>query len=177
MVQWINAGGTETKTEKTAFWRCQCFAPAVSAVACLISGWGLNQPHHTPNAALLRGRWHRQKDKNHSPSAKNPVGTWYFESTEKVLFFKDQNEKCLRFITFLSTNRLNKAMIGRKRRVKRQFLRYKLSIWKLVLLFQCSRYFTSAHDAVLYWMSIIWCGREVSRPYHAKSFWDSTTSF
>ena len=52
MVQWINAGGTETKTEKTAFWRCQCFAPAVSAVACLISGWGLNQPHHTPNAAL-----------------------------------------------------------------------------------------------------------------------------
>ena len=74
MVQWINAGGTETKTEKTAFWRCQCFAPAVSAVACLISGWGLNQPHHTPNAALLRGRWHRQKDKNHSPSAKNPVG-------------------------------------------------------------------------------------------------------
>ena len=110
MVQWINAGGTETKTEKTAFWRCQCFAPAVSAVACLISGWGLNQPHHTPNAALLRGRWHRQKDKNHSPSAKNPVGTWYF---------------------------------------------------------------TSAHDAVLYWMSIIWFGREVSRPYHAKSFWDS----
>ncbi len=46
------------------------------------------------------------------------------ESTEKVLFFKDQNEKCLRFITFLSTNRLNKAMIGRKRRVKRRFLRY-----------------------------------------------------
>ena len=46
------------------------------------------------------------------------------ESTEKVLFFKDQNEKCLRFITFLSTNRLNKAMIGRKRRVKRLFLRY-----------------------------------------------------
>ena len=45
------------------------------------------------------------------------------ESTEKVLFFKDQNEKCLRFITFLSTNRLNKAMIGRKRRVKRLFLR------------------------------------------------------
>ena len=52
------------------------------------------------------------------------VGTRYFESTEKVQFFKDQNEKCLRFITFLSTNRLNKAMIGRKRRVKRLFLRY-----------------------------------------------------
>ena len=65
--------------------------------------------------------------------------TWSIESTEKVQFFKDQNEKCLRFITFLSTNRLNKAMIGRKRRVKRQFLRYKLSIWKLVLLFQCFR--------------------------------------
>ena len=46
------------------------------------------------------------------------------ESTEKVQFFKDQNEKCLRFITFLSINRLNKAMIGRKRRVKRLFLRY-----------------------------------------------------
>ena len=46
------------------------------------------------------------------------------ESTEKVQFFKDQNEKCLRFITFLSTNRLNKAMIDRKRSVKRLFLRY-----------------------------------------------------
>lgn len=46
------------------------------------------------------------------------------ESTEKVQFFKDQNEKCLRFITFLSTNRLNKAMIDRKRRLKRLFLRY-----------------------------------------------------
>mgnify|MGYP006986467723 CR=1 FL=1 len=52
------------------------------------------------------------------------VGTCLSESTEKVQFFKDQNEKCLRFITFLSTNRLNKAMIGRKRRVKRLFLRY-----------------------------------------------------
>ena len=52
------------------------------------------------------------------------VGTRYFESTEKVQFFKGQNEKCLRFKTFLSTNRLNKAMIGRKRRVKRLFLRY-----------------------------------------------------
>ena len=71
MVQWINAGGTETKTEKSAFWRCQCFAPAVSAVACLISSRDLNQPHHITNAALLRGRWHRQKDKNLSPSAKN----------------------------------------------------------------------------------------------------------
>ena len=29
-----------------------CFAPVVSAVACLISSWGLNQPHHTTNAAL-----------------------------------------------------------------------------------------------------------------------------
>ena len=45
MVQWINAGGTETKTEKTAFWRCQCFAPVVSAVACLIS----IKPHKTTN--------------------------------------------------------------------------------------------------------------------------------
>ena len=51
-------------------------------------------------------------------------GLVYDESTEKVLFFKDQNEKCLRFITFLCTNRLNTAMIGRKRRVKRLFLRY-----------------------------------------------------
>ena len=23
---------------------------------------------------------------------------------------------------------------------------------------------------ILYWISIIWCGREISRPYHAKSF-------
>ena len=27
-------------------------APVVSAVACLISSWGLNQPHHSANAAL-----------------------------------------------------------------------------------------------------------------------------
>ncbi|MCI7316459.1 MAG: hypothetical protein MR542_00125 [Bacteroidales bacterium] len=40
-------------------------------MACLISSRGLNQPHHITNAALLRGRWHRQKDKNSSPSAKN----------------------------------------------------------------------------------------------------------
>ena len=46
------------------------------------------------------------------------VETCLGESTEKVQFFKDQNEKCLRFITFLSTNRLNKAMIDRKRRGK-----------------------------------------------------------
>ena len=57
-------------------------------------------------------------------SAQCNLGSYYSESTEKVQFFKDQNEKCLRFITFLSTNRLNKAMIGRKRRVKRLFLRY-----------------------------------------------------
>ncbi|MDY5879908.1 MAG: hypothetical protein SPJ46_09705 [Sodaliphilus sp.] len=31
----------------------------------------LESATHTPNAALLRGRWHRQKDKNRSPSAKN----------------------------------------------------------------------------------------------------------
>ena len=61
--QWINTGGTETKTYKTAFWRCQCFAPVVSVAACLISSRCLNQPHHTPNAALLWGWWHRQKDK------------------------------------------------------------------------------------------------------------------
>ena len=50
--QWINTGGTETKTYKTAFWRCQCFAPVVSVAVCLISSRCLNQPHHTPNAAL-----------------------------------------------------------------------------------------------------------------------------
>ena len=38
------------KHKKTAFWRCQCFAPVVSAAACLISSRGLNQPHHNPNA-------------------------------------------------------------------------------------------------------------------------------
>ena len=30
---------------------------------------------------------------------------------------------------------------------------------------------------VLYWISTIWRGREVSRPYHAKSFLGDTTSF
>ena len=81
------------------------------------------------DCALLPNREWNQKQKpkkQHQISQKRfcMVGTRYFESTEKVLFFKDQNEKCLRFITFLSINRLNKAMIGRKRRVKRLFLRY-----------------------------------------------------
>ena len=81
------------------------------------------------DCALLPNREWNQKQKpkkQHQISQKRfcMVGTRYFESTEKVQFFKDQNEKCLRFITFLSTNRLNKAMIGRKRRVKRLFLRY-----------------------------------------------------
>ena len=46
------------------------------------------------------------------------------EGTEKVSIFKDQNGKCLRFITSPSTNRLSKAMLDRKRRVKLRFLRH-----------------------------------------------------
>ena len=40
--------------------------------------------------------------------------TPYIEGTEKVPFFYDQNGKCLRFVTSLSANRLNKAKIDRK---------------------------------------------------------------
>ena len=47
-----------------------------------------------------------------------------FEGTEKVPIFNDQNGKCLRFITSPSTNRLSKAMLDRKRRVKLRFLRH-----------------------------------------------------
>ena len=36
-----------------------------------------------------------------------------WEGTEKVPFFYDQNGKCLRFVTSLSANRLNKAKIDR----------------------------------------------------------------
>ena len=46
------------------------------------------------------------------------------EGTEKVSIFKDQNGKCLRFITSPSTNRLSKAILDRKRRVKLRFLRH-----------------------------------------------------
>ena len=46
------------------------------------------------------------------------------EGTEKVSIFKDQNGKCLRFITSPSTDRLSKAMLDRKRRVKLRFLRH-----------------------------------------------------
>ena len=52
MVQWKNTGGLKQKHKKNSLLRCQCFAPVVSAVACLISSRGLNQPHHNPNAAL-----------------------------------------------------------------------------------------------------------------------------
>ena len=45
-------GELKQKHKKTAFWRCQCFAPVVSAAACLISSRGLNLLHHNPNAAL-----------------------------------------------------------------------------------------------------------------------------
>ena len=38
----------------------------------------------------------------------------FIEGTEKVPFFYDQNGKCLRFVTSLSANRLNKAKIDRK---------------------------------------------------------------
>ncbi len=55
LAQWRNTGGLKQKHKKQA---------------CLISSRGLNQPHHITNAALLRGRWHRQKDKNRSPSRK-----------------------------------------------------------------------------------------------------------
>lgn len=48
----------------------------------------------------------------------------YIEGTEKVSIFKDQNGKCLRFITSPSTDRLSKAMLDRKRRVKLRFLRH-----------------------------------------------------
>ena len=47
-----------------------------------------------------------------------------WEGTEKVPIFKDQNGKCLRFITSPSTNRLSKAMLNRKRRVKLRFFRH-----------------------------------------------------
>ena len=47
-----------------------------------------------------------------------------WEGTEKVSIFKDQNGKCLRFITSPSTDRLSKAMLDRKRRVKLRFLRH-----------------------------------------------------
>ena len=45
-----------------------------------------------------------------SDSTYNPL---YREGTEKVPFFYDQNGKCLRFVTSLSANRLNKAKIDR----------------------------------------------------------------
>ena len=48
----MGEGHRNKNIKKTAFWRCQCFAPVVSVVACLISSWGLNQPHHSANAAL-----------------------------------------------------------------------------------------------------------------------------
>ena len=111
--------GTETKTEKTAFWRCQCFAPVVSDVAYLISSkphkpqtkgtvllvclWHIQTkrtvplvcglrlrlesatPHHQRRPPQ-RGRWHRQKDKNHSPSAKNRSSKIRVsESTNKMI--------------------------------------------------------------------------------------------
>ena len=50
--QWRNTGGLKQKHKKTAFWRRQCIALVVSAVACLISSRCLNQPHHITNAAL-----------------------------------------------------------------------------------------------------------------------------
>ena len=45
---------------------------------------------------------------------KNSLTTLPMEGTEKVPFFYDQNGKCLRFVTSLSANRLNKAKIDRK---------------------------------------------------------------
>jgi len=66
-VQWKNTGGMKQKHKKQPFGDAS--ASHLSLVLC--SSRGLNQPRHSTNAALLRGRWHRQKDKNRSPSAKN----------------------------------------------------------------------------------------------------------
>ena len=67
--KWKNTGGLKQKHKKQPF--SDASASHLSLVLWLISSRSLNQPHHITNAALLRGRWHRQKDKNRSPSAKN----------------------------------------------------------------------------------------------------------
>ena len=135
------------KHKKQPWGNVECFAFGGATVRFASLETSFHAANHTiPPPPSYEGYPLCPKDKNRSPFhgekplmikwflGKKPhqisqkrfcmVGTRYFESTEKVQFFKDQNEKCLRFITFLSTNRLNKAMIGRKRRVKRLFLRY-----------------------------------------------------
>ncbi|MDD7749478.1 MAG: hypothetical protein PUJ41_07725, partial [Bacteroidales bacterium] len=49
---------------------CFAFGGATVRFAALETSFPCRQPHN-PSATLLRGRWHRQKDKNRSPSAKN----------------------------------------------------------------------------------------------------------
>ena len=53
-------------------------------------------------------KWLRKHNTQEAPSQPSPR-----EGTEKVPFFYDQNGKCLRFVTSLSANRLNKAKIDR----------------------------------------------------------------
>ena len=72
----------------------------------------------------------RKQDYQHAVAGFLPTvtggvqGQYAWEGTEKVSIFKDQNGKCLRFITSPSTDRLSKAMLDRKRRVKLRFLRH-----------------------------------------------------
>ena len=135
------------KHKKQPWSNVECFAFGVGIVRFASLETSFHAANHTiPPPPSYEGSPLCPKDKNRSPfhGEKTQMTKWflgrrlyqhskkrflmvrtrYFESTEKVQFFKDQNEKCLRFITFLSTNCLNKAMIGRKRRVKRLFLRY-----------------------------------------------------
>ena len=60
----------------------------------VVWGRGLNQPHHSANAALpSEGGGIAKRIKTARLRRKtNPVGTWYFESTEKVQFLKTKTK-------------------------------------------------------------------------------------
>ena len=94
-----------------------CWLLIISLTSCIYDDYSSCPPKDGRRLVRINVDW-RLFDKE------VPTGMTVMEGTEKVSIFKDQNGKCLRFITSPSTNRLSKAMLDRKRRVKLRFLRH-----------------------------------------------------
>ena len=79
---WFQANHINHKPKGRFFWYAfGIYKPKEPSLWFVISSRSLNQPHHTTNAALpSEGGGIAKRIKNRSPSAKNPVGTWYFTS-------------------------------------------------------------------------------------------------
>ena len=120
----INNKQGDTKYTKSRGDSCRLRLGVPVGDACRKTSFPPHRPHH-PHRHARHGDSSRDGKKSGPwPFKKSAVGgtkttacrrpSQLSEGTEKVPFFYDQNGKCLRFVTSLSANRLNKAKIDRK---------------------------------------------------------------